>query len=70
VTRNGHVLEIDAEEVVPGDVIHLEDVSASRTPVSHTQQLINLTTGHHRSGRWSPGQRRGPPPGRSVFRHR
>jgi H+-transporting ATPase len=29
VTRNGHVLEIDAEEVVPGDVIHLEDVSAS-----------------------------------------
>lgn len=29
VTRNGHILEIDAEEVVPGDVIHLEDVSAS-----------------------------------------
>jgi H+-transporting ATPase len=27
VTRNGHVLEIDAEEVVPGDVVHLEDVS-------------------------------------------
>ncbi|CEJ56647.1 hypothetical protein PMG11_02848 [Penicillium brasilianum] len=25
VTRNGHVLEIDAGEVVPGDVVHLED---------------------------------------------
>lgn len=29
VTRNGHSMEIDAEEVVPGDVVHLEDVSAS-----------------------------------------
>lgn len=42
VTRNGYVLEIDAEEVVPGDVVHLEDVSSSSTLVSIMQQPIDL----------------------------
>lgn len=50
VTRNGHVLEIDAEEVVPGDVLHLEDVSAFWTSVSLMCQLTELFTGYNHSG--------------------
>lgn len=50
VTRNGHVLEVDAEEVVPGDVVHLEDASPSLTPVSLMQQLTDLFTGHNHPG--------------------
>lgn len=50
VTRNGYVLEIDAEEVVPGDVIHLEDVSPSLTLVSLMQQFTDFFTGHNHSG--------------------
>jgi hypothetical protein len=42
VTRNGQVLEIDAEEVVPGDAVHLEDVSSLSIVVRIMQQPIDL----------------------------
>lgn len=50
VTRNGHVMEIDAEEVVPGDVVHLEEVSPSSASGSLMQQCTDFFTGHNHSG--------------------
>ena len=39
VMRGGHMVEIEAPEVVPGDILRLEEVSCAVSPYYSVQQL-------------------------------
>ena len=64
VLRDGTLKEIEAPEVVPGDILQVEEVSKSPLPVSIPP--LTLFTGYYYSRRRSHCHRRRFPPGRSV----
>lgn len=54
VTRNRIKMEIKVQEVVPGDIVHLEDVCTARPSQTVYKSLtyLFLFLGHCRSRRW------------------
>ena len=67
--RRSELIEIEVPEIVPGDIIHLEEVNAL-CPKGLNQSLTNLTLGANHPGRWPHRDRRRLPPSRSIVNHR
>lgn len=51
VIRNGEMVEIPSQDVVPGDVAHVDDVSFD-VHERHREMYTHRNLGHHHSGRW------------------
>jgi len=68
VLRDGQLKEIEAPEVVPGDILQVEEGST----LTHSPLFLLLLTDSVNSdypGRWTDRHRRCFPPGRSVCHH-
>lgn len=69
VLRDGQLQEIEAPEVVPGDILQIEEVSSRYHP-NHVALHTHVRAGYHHPSRRPHRYRRCLPPGRSVLHHR
>ena len=74
VLRNGGILaEVDVPSLVPGDIVHLDEVRSDRgsSILDEIHERLTLAAlGHHCTSGRCPNNSRGPLAGRSILSHR